>query len=265
MNFQERSRAWFIPFDKNSLKLAFTQKFDYILTNPPYGNGTIKAETDSISTIRLEIAFISKIIKSLKIGGKSCIIIPDGILENPSYEPFRKEILEKCDIDAILSLPKFAFAPYTKEKTYAVYITKRSDELTAIQKKSIWMYIIDNDGLANSDKRFPTRLRNNRNGWMHDEISGWVNTEGEEKTGIVEERWLTFDDKDKPSSWITEKGETMKLRKGGFLPIKKITGNKYTVLLPEYYLRPYKPKFIDEEEVDEELKEIKKLIKQIKW
>ena len=59
----------------------------------------------------------------------------------------------------IISLPKFAFAPYTKEKTYAVYLQKKNKAATRIQKKPVWIYIIDNDGLANSDTRFPTKLK----------------------------------------------------------------------------------------------------------
>lgn len=75
---------------------------------------------------------------------------------------------------------------------YALFIKKRSDKVTKIQDKPIWMYIIDNDGLANSDKRFPTKLRNNRNGWMHDEISGWVSTDGIEMPGVLGERIRFF-------------------------------------------------------------------------
>jgi len=156
--------------DKGKSILAFS--YQYVITNPPYGSGTIKAKSDSITSNRTEIAFICKVIELLKNGGKACIITPDGVLENPSYKKLRQEILEKCEIYAIVSLPKFAFAPYTKEKTYALFIKKRSKKITKIQSTPIWMYIIDNDGLANSDKRFPTKLRNNRNGWMHDEISG---------------------------------------------------------------------------------------------
>ena len=54
----------------NSLKevLKEPKEFDYIITNPPYGNGTIRAETDSINSIRTEIAFLCRIIKLLKIG-----------------------------------------------------------------------------------------------------------------------------------------------------------------------------------------------------
>jgi len=238
--------------------------FDYIITNPPYGNGTIKAETSSISTKRTEIAFLSKIIRLLKVGGNACIIVPDGVLENPSYTLFRKELLEGCDITSIISLPKFAFAPYTKEKTYALFFTKRSEKITKIQKSPIWIYIIDNDGLANSDKRFPTKLRSNRNGWIHDEISGWVSTDGEEMTGLLEERWKKYDDsKTQGTKWIDEKGKMVNLRKSVFLSMSKITKDKYITLLPEYYLRPYEPKYITLTELNLEISRIKTMAKNL--
>ncbi len=147
-------------FIDNTLKPKekwMNQKYEYIITNPPYGNGTIKANTDSISSSRMEIAFLCQIINLLEISGKGCIIIPDGVMENPSFSPFRQWVLKRCEVDAIISLPKYAFAPYTKEKTYALFLTKRSEKETKIQTHPIWMYIIDNDGLANSDKRFPTK------------------------------------------------------------------------------------------------------------
>lgn len=247
-------------FALNTLKHNFKeQQFDYVITNPPYGSGTIKAETSSLTSNRMEVAFLCRIIKILRVGGKACVITPDGVLENPSFKSFRKELLEKCDLNAIVSLPKFAFAPYTKEKTYAFFFTKRSEKITKPQKEPVWMYIIDNDGLANSDKRFPTKLRNNRNGWMHDEISGWVSTDGDEMAGILEERWMKYDDtKDKGTEWIDEKGVDIKLRKGGFISISKILDDRYNIFLPEYYLRPFEPNFITKEELKQEIKEIEK-------
>jgi len=245
------------PYD--TLKHDFCdEQYDYILTNPPYGNGTIQAVTSSLSSKRTEIAFMCVIMKLLKIGGSACIITTDGVLENPSLKNFRKEILEKCNVNAIVSLPKFAFAPYTKEKTYAIFITKRSIEMTKMQSKSIWMYIIDNDGLANSDKRFPTKLRNNRNGWMHDEISGWVSTEGEEKPGVLEERWMTYDDEEtEGTEWLDENGVMVKKRKGGFIDITQILNKKgYYCLLPEYYFRPFEPSYVTVDQLSQEIKDI---------
>ena len=255
-------------YDDNSLKPLkkdtknlLNKKYQYVITNPPYGNGTIKANTSSVSSARCEVAFMCKIVDILEIGGKACIIIPDGVLENPTLKKFRNELLEKCDINAIISLPKFAFAPYTKEKTYAVFINKRSEEITKFQTKPIWMYIIDNDGLANSDKRFPTKLRNNRNGWMHDEISGWVSIDGEERPGILEERWLNFDDKNEETTWVNEKGKTINLRKGGNIDIKTIKNDKYYTLLPEYYLRPFEPEYISIEDLETQINSILRNIK----
>ena len=249
---------------KNSLRFEPSQQFDYIITNPPYGNGTTKSETSSIYSTRLEIAFICRIIKLLKVGGKACIIIPDGVLENPSLKNFRKEILEKCNIDAIISLPKFAFAPYTKEKTYALFMTKRSEKITKMQANKIWMYIIDNDGLANSDKRFPTKLRNNKNGWKHDEISGWVDTNGNEQVGLLEKRWMKYEDLGVGTEWINEKGVQMNLKKAEFVLIEKLERSKYYILLPEFYLRPFEPRYINEVELDKEIKGIKKLFGKLK-
>jgi type I restriction-modification system DNA methylase subunit len=241
---------------KSKSQKILNKKYQYVITNPPYGNGTINAKTNSIKSTRTEIAFICKVIDLLKPGGKACVITPDGVLENPSYKKFRMEVLEKCNIYAIVSLPKFAFAPYTKEKTYALFIKKRSEKITKIQDKPIWMYIIDNDGLANSDKRFQTKLRNNRNGWMHDEISGWVSTEGIEMPGLLEARWREFDDSEKPTEWIDEKGIININRKGGYVKITNVLNDNFMTLLPEYYLRPYSPHYVDKKEFLTELQEI---------
>jgi type I restriction-modification system DNA methylase subunit len=251
-------------FVRNTLKHKFgnDEKYDYIITNPPFGSGTIDADTTKVSSSRKEVAFLVKVIKLLKDWKKACIIVPDGILENPTLCPLRKELLEKCNISAIISLPKFAFAPYTKEKTYALYVTKKPKTITKSQTEPIWMYIIDNDGYANSDKKFPTKLRNNRNGWLHDEISGWVSTEGEETVGKLEESWLKFDDSENGgTSWITEKGERVKLRKGGFFPISVIENDRFFTLLPEYYLRPYTPNYLTLSDLDSNIKEIENQIR----
>lgn len=221
----------------NSLTDELDKQFDYIITNPPYGNGTIKAKINSGNNKRKEIAFLFKIVELLKPGGRACVINPDGSLENPSLSKIREEFLGKCTVNAIISLPKHAFAPYTKEKTYAIFFEKRSNKITEIQSEKIWMYVIDNDGFANSDKRFPTKLRNNKNGWMHDELSGWVSTEGEEQVGVLEERWQKYnDERSSGTEWVDEKGIKKKKRKAGFVSISKISKNRFN-FLPEFYLR----------------------------
>ena len=236
--------------------------YDYVITNPPYGNGKDQADTSSLTTKRTELAFISRIIKLLKAGGRACIVIPDGFFENPSYEKFRIEILQKTNIEAIVSLPKFAFAPYTKEKTYALFIEKKGDLENKIQKDPIWMYIIDNDGFANSDKRFPTKLKSKNNQYLHDELSFWVDSNGVEQESIFEERWKKYDDsKTNGTNWIDEKGkEVLNLRKGGFIQLDKMNKENNYNLLPEYHLRPYEPKYISVSDFEKEIIQIQKNI-----
>lgn len=234
--------------------------YDYIITNPPYGNGTEKADTSEVSTSRLEISFIAKIIKLLKTGGKACIIIPDGFFENPTFEKFRLEILRKCNVQAIISLPKFAFAPYTKEKTYAIFIEKKSNANTKIQSEDIWTYIIDNDGYANSDKRFPTKQKSDDGSWMHDEIASYIDVQEDEpeQIGYFEQRWMKYDDSlTNGTEWINEKGQKVRFRKAGFIKIKEINKDNFYNLLPEFHLRPYKSNYLTMEELNKELINLK--------
>lgn len=261
-----------VPEKPRGKEMLMNGQYDYIITNPPYGAGTILAPTDVLNSYRMEVAFLCKNIDLLKINGKACIITPDGILENPSFKKLREEIMSVCTIDAIISLPKFAFAPYTKEKTYAIFLTKKHNRnyggvienraTGKFQTSPIWMYIIDNDGYANSDKRFPTRLRNENQQWLHDEVSGYSDNKGVERKSLLVQRWMNYDDSHAcGTEWMTDKGETVKLRKGGFIQFDEITNDTYFTLLPEKYLRPYEPHFIDEKSFNNELLEVEAALK----
>ena len=126
------------------------------------------------------------------------------------------------------------------------------------------MYIIDNDGFANSDKRFPTRLRDTNQEWLHDEVSGYSDNEGEEHKAILVQRWKNFDDKlSNGTEWMNEKGVRVKLRKGGYVDIGEIMNDGYLTLLPEKYLRPCESHFVDEKDFHNELDLILKSISEI--
>ena len=83
--------------------------------------------------------------------------------------------------------------------------------------------------------------------------------------GLLEERWLHFDDsKGKGTIWVNELGVKIKLRKCGLLSASKVWKDRFVTLLPEYYLRPYVPKYITEKELNEEIRNIKSTLKVIK-
>ena len=51
------------------------------------------------------------------------------------------------------------------------------------------MYIIDNDGFANSDKRFRTDRMDENGKYLHDEFSQWRGIDGSTNDSLIIERY----------------------------------------------------------------------------
>ncbi len=203
--------------------------FDYIVTNPPYGDNSPVLDASIINSRRLEINFIIQIVNMLKAGGKGLLVIPDGVLESPSITHFRDWLLKHCKIDKVVGLSKFAFAPYTKEKTYALYITKRLTpimDLDIIRNEEIWFYIVDNDGFANSDKRFATNRKDENGKWLHDELSTWVDNDGIEHKSVLEQAWENKE-QDEDEEYFNEWGNKIEGKKYGRVKLKEIFKNEF--------------------------------------
>jgi type I restriction enzyme M protein len=113
-----------------------TEKYDYILSNPPYvtrGSGIIKEEIKEtprtkdqypINALGLEGLAIEWIIRSLKKGGKAFVVIPDGLLSRIGGKKLRDHILNTCILDAIISLPERTFFANSVH-AYILAITKK--------------------------------------------------------------------------------------------------------------------------------------------
>ena len=177
-------------------------------------------------------------------------------LEAPTRKKFREELLKNCYIFSIVSLTKFAFAPYTKEKTYILFMQKK--ERGEIQTTPIWHFILDYDGFANSDKRYRTKY--------HDDLP-----ELEEKFDrAVRLLKIFLTDKNKFEQERSnferkindrEKSEGLWGMKYGYVRMENVNEDNFRNLLSEYHLRPYQLKRIKEKKFDEHLTKIKFEIK----
>ncbi|MBQ4428692.1 MAG: N-6 DNA methylase [Clostridia bacterium] len=119
-----------------TLARPVVDKYDLILTNPPYvmsGSSNLKDEIVkddilkkhyTISAMGIEGLFMEWIIRALKPGGKAFIVVPDGIMNRSNDKKLRDFILERCCIDAVISLPLNTFFT-TNKKTYILAITKK--------------------------------------------------------------------------------------------------------------------------------------------
>jgi len=89
---------------------------DIVVTNPPFGVKESQQKilknyelSKSKKQIVLEDIFIEKIIKILKPGGICGIVLPDGVLNNPTSSKVRKLLLDNCEILASIDLPENTF------------------------------------------------------------------------------------------------------------------------------------------------------------
>ena len=216
----------------NSLKKLTKEKnqFDYILTNPPFGKGDFCVDNNIISNKRKDVNFLIKVVQLLKAHGKALIIVPDGILEAPTLSPLRKWLIETTQIEKIIGFPKHEFAPYTHEKTYVLFLKKRPVRITdldEIKTERIWMYIIDTDGYANSDKKFRTGRKDDDGKWLHDELSLWRDKKGAFHISILEENWkkkIQPQDEEYTDEW-DNKIEGLKY---GYVDLNTIFAEEYT-------------------------------------
>lgn len=155
--------------------------FDVIMTNPPYGKSKYGLS---------EEVFLNRVIESLRIGtGWGLIVLPTGVLENPRSSSTRFRLLKQAIVTDVIALPKHAFAPYTQQRTAIVIFNKRGKPLPIedgdwqallkhIRHERISFYIVDNDGYANSDKRYPTSRRAADGRWLHNELAPWTDNNG---------------------------------------------------------------------------------------
>ena len=228
--------------------------FDYVLTNPPMGKYDGEADINKFhftNESRYEQLFIEKVIKATKPGGEIAIVVNDGILETPTRSDLRLEILKHCNIYSIISLTKYAFAPYTKEKTYVMFMQKKQDnEIGEIQKHPIWHFILDYDGLANSDLRYRTKYHDDIPK-LEEKFDGAVNL----LKSFENNKELFKAEKKNFESEVNkrEREEGLWGMKYAYVSIHDINESNNYNLISEYHLRPYQVKEINEEDFKEHL------------
>ncbi|GAA5437072.1 N-6 DNA methylase [Deinococcus aquaticus] len=148
-----------------SLSLMEKDKYDLILTNPPFvvrGTADIKktisknAKLSSFFAVRaqgIEGLFLESIIRSTKKGGTIVTIVPDGIMNRSSDSKIRQFIMEQCFIEAIISLPENSFYT-TPKKTYIMILRKKTD-FKIDQSEAVFTYLVKDVGETLDVKRFP--------------------------------------------------------------------------------------------------------------
>jgi len=134
------------------------EKYTLVLANPPFKGSLdydgVAADLLKIAkTKKTELLFIALFLKTLKIGGRAAVIVPDGVLFGSSnaHKKIRKEIIDNNKLDAIISMPSGVFKPYAGVSTAIMLFTKTGAGGT----DNVWFYDMKADGLSLDDKRQP--------------------------------------------------------------------------------------------------------------
>lgn len=156
IEIREQHNKQTIPGVTRNLQFEYN-RFDYIITNPPFGSSVKQTEQAYLKNYSLsvkdvnwidrkqknifqlghrdaqstEVLFIEQCHRFLKPGGILAIVVPDGILTNSTSQYVRDWIEEHYRIISVVSLPQTAFAATgAGVKSSVMFLMKLSTEQT---------------------------------------------------------------------------------------------------------------------------------------
>jgi type I restriction enzyme M protein len=132
------------------------ERFDMVLTNPPFGkkssitimNGEGKADKETLTyerqdfwatTSNKQLNFLQHVKTLLKINGRAAIVVPDNVLfEGGAGETVRRKLLHECDVHTLLRLPTGIFYAQGVKANVLFFDKKEGREKPWTEK--VWIY-----------------------------------------------------------------------------------------------------------------------------
>jgi type I restriction enzyme M protein len=128
--------------NENIVNFGLEDKFDYVLTNPPFG-GTENKQIQQNFPVKVQttqLLALQHVMKRLKPNGKCGIVVPESVLSatDNAYLRIKKELLENFNLNSVISLPQGVFANVTASgpgpKTCLLFFDKTR------KTENIWYY-----------------------------------------------------------------------------------------------------------------------------
>lgn len=197
------------------------EKYTLVLANPPF-KGSLDYDAVSADLLKVtktkktELLFLAEILRSLKPGGRSATIVPDGVLfgSSKAHKEIRKEIIDNQKLEAVISMPSGVFKPYAGVSTAIVIFKKTNEGAT----DKVWFYDMKADGYSLDDKRQPV---------------------GENDIPDIVERF----------SKLEQEVDRKRTEQGFFVGVEEIRENGYDLSINRYKEIEYEEVHYDEPEV----------------
>jgi len=191
--FSELLSNIFVLEDKSiigSLEIQEPQKYNLIMSNPPYVLRGTSVYRDYIrqhgelskyyptTSVGKEGLFVQKILQELARSGEAFVILPDGFFYRATDNELKKKILELCFVKCIISLPEKTFYA-TRKKTYILGL-QRKDSDKSLQDFPVFSAIartigetLDADRIRQSDNDLIPITREYK--YFHADRAGYQN------------------------------------------------------------------------------------------
>lgn len=138
----------------DTLSKKFEQKahYDVVFANPPFAGSIDKNDINDafkLSTTKTELLFLELFFNILRMGGRAAVIVPRGVLFGSSRAHLRarKMLLERCQLEAVVSMPSGVFQPYAGVSTAVLVFVKGG------KTENVWFYEMLKDGYTLDQKR----------------------------------------------------------------------------------------------------------------
>jgi len=167
-----------------------SQRFDVVLTNPPFGTRGANQAPDrddfTVSTSNKQLNFVQHVLTTLKRGGRAAVVLPDNCLFGDQASEVFKILTEDCSLHTVLRLPRGTFTPYSQGvKANVVFFTK------GYSTENVWIYDARTNvpGITKKDRPLtPGHFADFEKCYGKDPNGGAKRTVGDSK----EDRWRIF-------------------------------------------------------------------------
>jgi type I restriction enzyme M protein len=144
--------------EDNIRNIPETERFDIILTNPPFGGKEGKQVQDNfpVQSQATELLALQYVMKKLRLNGRCGIVVPEGALSGgDAFAEVIKELLSNFNVHTIISLPSGTFANVTSvgpgPKANLLFFDRTRET------REVWYYELTPSGGANYTKTNPVR------------------------------------------------------------------------------------------------------------
>jgi type I restriction enzyme M protein len=195
--------------DTLSKRFTERERYDVVLANPPFKGSIDKGDINEdlrLKTTKTELLFVNRMMNLLRIGGRTGVIVPDGVLFGSSnaHKALRTMLVEECELQGIVKMPAGVFKPYAGVSTAALIFVKGG------RTEHVWYYDMQADGWSLDDKREKV---------------------AENDIPDVITRWRARD----------PKKDTDRTAKAFVVPVEEIRENKYDLSINRYRESAYAP------------------------